>query len=445
MSVVHVVHCIDTEGPLSESLDATFVRLNEIFGIDLPPERKTLRALQNREVFLDGKEEAVARVFSPALLSYMDDWGKIDAMLQEVLAPDYRGRMRDSFGGHWIYNWFLLDHAGFTDNPRSRTLGFHSIFDHYRQMIGDTGVAGDGVHFHFHPLPFNLRANAYARHYSAAGPVLYEILARRIIDRMWFPAAYRPGFNTERPDSHLFLEQFIPVDFANQATGEDDGPQRDVTGGRFGDWRRARRDWQPYHPSHDDYQQSGSCRRWIFRCLNVGTRLRLLRQEDVDQAFAEAAKGTPTVLAFTHHDFRDMRPDIDQVQTMLRTAAARFPDTPFRFSEAITAARAATGRDSAAAPLRLDCRIENNVLHVEASRDTFGPQPYFAMRTREGRYFHDSFDIHTPFRSWSYVFDDHSFPLEALSHVGIASADSDFNVTVRRLDVVADRWDERIL
>ena len=36
---VYIVHCIDTEGPLHESVDATFERLREIFHLDLPASR----------------------------------------------------------------------------------------------------------------------------------------------------------------------------------------------------------------------------------------------------------------------------------------------------------------------------------------------------------------------------------------------------------------------
>ena len=34
-STVYVVHCIDTEGPLYESIEVTFQRLKEIFGLTL--------------------------------------------------------------------------------------------------------------------------------------------------------------------------------------------------------------------------------------------------------------------------------------------------------------------------------------------------------------------------------------------------------------------------
>ena len=43
-ATVHFLHAIDTEGPLYESLEASFERLDELFGIShLPQTRKTLR------------------------------------------------------------------------------------------------------------------------------------------------------------------------------------------------------------------------------------------------------------------------------------------------------------------------------------------------------------------------------------------------------------------
>ena len=121
----------------------------------------------------------------------------------------------------------------------------------------------------------------------------------------------------------------------------EDGAQFGLVGGRFGDWRRAPVTWEPYHPSADDYQVPGNCRRWIARCLNVGTRYRLLRNETSDRHLQEAAEGKPVVLAITNHDFRDMEPDIDAFRQLVNKVAADFPQTPFLYSEAVSAMRAA--------------------------------------------------------------------------------------------------------
>lgn len=443
--ILHIVHCVDAEGPLYESVEATFDRLHRLFGIDLRPSTEALRKLQSKEIDLSGREDAVARIVSPALLNYKDTWDKIDSMLGDIMSADFRRSMVDSFGDGWIFNWHCVDHVGYGENPRRRDIGYHNVFDHYRQMIEETGSDGDGLHFHFHPMPFDRKAHHSATHWFAHSTTLFEILARRIIDRGWFPCVNRAGFHVCRPDSHWFLEQFIPFDLSNQATaepGSEGGSSLGIENGRFGDWRRASRSWQPYHPAHDDYQRCGECRRWIARCLNVGTRHRLLRQEHVDQAFEEAAEGKPVVLALTNHDYRDMRPDIEAVRAMVQHAAVRYPEVKFRFSEAREAMRAALKLPSES-PIRLDVGLADDVLTIRTDRGTFGPQPFLALKTKSAEYFHDNLDFQEPFCAWSYVFDEETFPVEALDKVGVGTCDATGNVTTAVLDLAAGRVETR--
>ena len=62
---VYVVHCIDTEGPLYETMDATFERLKEIFGVEMEASMENLKRIQRGEVDLNGIETLVADAFAP--------------------------------------------------------------------------------------------------------------------------------------------------------------------------------------------------------------------------------------------------------------------------------------------------------------------------------------------------------------------------------------------
>lgn len=432
-STVHIVHCIDTEGPLRVSLAKTFEHLRWLFGIELDPTPETLARLQRSEIDLGGIEQEVAVAIAPERINYNSSWDEIDDMLRELTSADFRNSFPDSFGGGWIYNWHCVDHVGFDRNPNERELGFHKIFDHYRDVVSADGPAGDAVHFHHHPVPFNADASHNATHYFAHKPVIFEILARRIIDRNWFPCVNRPGFHAERPDSHWFFEQFIPFDIANQAGERDFDAQHDVASGRWGDWRRAPKEWRPYHPAHDDYQSEGNCRRWIARCRNLDSRYNLLTEADIDQAFAEAAKGRPVVLAMTDHDHRDIRLDVDRARGMLKKVAARYGDVPFRYCEARDAMRRALDID-AGEPIRLEIGRENRIIRISASRPTFGPQPFLAIKTRDGRYLHDNLDLQVPFREWTYVLDENTVVLDDVEALGVGTCDSSGNVTVAVMD-----------
>lgn len=437
---LYVVHCIDTEGPLHESLDATFERLRDIFKLDLEPSAALLKRLQAGTEDLGGIEGAVRRVVDPHLLAYNDTWDKVDAMLADCMSPTFRKQGTDSAGGGWVYNWFCVDHVDYEINPRRRDIGFHNVFDHYRAMLRDTGSPQDGLHFHYHPHNFRKEAHRCATSWWGSSDSLQQVLSRRVIDRQWFPAVNRPGFHVTRPDSHWFLEQFIPFDYASQAVlpTDEDQAQAGVGSGRLGDWRRAPVTWEPYHPAADDYQAPGTCRRWIARCLNIGTRYRLLTERDVRQAFEEARDGKPVVLAVTNHDFRDMRPDVDGVRQLLATVAPAFPEVSYSFSEAAAALRNAE-RLPREAPCDLDLSLRRvddatHVLEVTSKVPTFGPQPWLALKTAAGTYHTDNFDIDVPFHRWQYVFDDETIPLRALGAIGVAANNAFGITTVSLLD-----------
>ena len=436
---VYIVHCIDTEGPLYESLTATFERLRDIFHLDLEPSELTLRQLQAGTLDLDGIESAVQKVLDPHLLAYNDTWDKVDAMLARIMDPEFRDQVPDSAGEGWVYNWFCVDHVDYDENPRRRDIGYHNVFEHYRWILKQLAARRDGLHFHYHPHSFRREAHRCATHWWASSDSLYQVLSRRVIDHQWFPAAHRPGFHVIRPDSHWFLEQHIPFDFSNQAMAQaaTDSQQFGVESGRFGDWRRAPATWEPYHPAADDYQVPGDCRRWIARCLNVGTRYRVICAGDIRQAFSEAAAGNPVVLAITNHDFRDMAPDVDGFRAMLQNVVRDFPQVPFFYSEAISAMRAALDLEPLPA-CELECKLESvdastAVLDVKSSTPTFGPQPWLALKTVDGSYHFDNFDIETPFHHWQYVFDQETFPLSALASIGVAANNAYGTTTVVRI------------
>lgn len=427
MSTVHVVHCIDTEGPLHESLEATFDRLHTMTGKRLSPSRATLAALRRGEVDLGGKEAVAQLALSEQLLAYNDSWEKIDQMLDVMMSERFRQRYSDPEGGPWIFNWFCVDHVGYSVNPRRRDMGYHNVFDHYRAKVREHD-APDEIHWHVHPMSTYGEAHRNAVSYMRS-PHVMETLARRVLDRAWFPVAFRPGFHVERPDSHWLLEQFVPFDFGNQALADEslESSQNDLAEGRFGDWRRAPTDWSPYHPHHDDYQVPGNSRRVIFRCLNLGTRLRLLDEAEVRKAFERAAAGLDTILAFTDHDFRDMRPDVATVHRLVEKVSREFPAVEWRNSGALEAARKVLGlQPSSQLEFSVEFTRNDGTLKLSArsSHPIFGPQPFLAVKSHSQTYSFDNLDIQEPFRRWSYVFDEQSFRPAAIEAIGLAAADA---------------------
>lgn len=446
---VLIVHCIDTEGPLYESLEAKFERLEDLFGVSgLERSNATLDRLRRGEIPLGGCEADVQRVLNGHLVNYNETWADIDAMLDRVMDPAFRGSRPDSFGQGWVFNWFCMDHINFAYNPRRRDIGYHNIFDHYADRLKRGHGDRDGLHWHFHPMSAFRDAHRCATHYLRS-PEIFEILTRKVIERSWFPSAYRAGFQAERPDSHWFLEQWVPFDISNMAVSDNSELDRslDFRNGRSGDWRRAPADWSIYQPAHDDYQVPGACRRHIARCLNVLNRIASIDQAEMDKAFARAANGETTVVGIAGHDWRDLGTEVEFLRDLIDDAGKRYPGVPVRFCEAGDAFRRAVPVSTLATePLRFELTFhpaaDDDVAFIEVQTEAgevFGPQPFLAIETRGRQFLHDNFDFSPCGRRWFYAFHEDTLPLAHVARIGVAANDRSGNLCVRHIEIDAAR------
>ena len=90
--IVYFVHCIDTEGPLYESLAAKFQRIKDIFNINIKASKKNLRKLKLAKIPLKGKEKKIASVLSSHLTNYNSDWSKINNMILRIFSNKFRNK-----------------------------------------------------------------------------------------------------------------------------------------------------------------------------------------------------------------------------------------------------------------------------------------------------------------------------------------------------------------
>ncbi len=418
---VYIVHCVDTEGPMYESLKESFVRIESIFGVKVKPTYENLELLRNKKIKIDGNEEMVSELLSPKKLNMNTNWCEIDTMLDKIRSSNFRNKLLDSNGQGWVYSWFCLDHVGFSGkNPRKRDSGHHKVFDHYVGKLSELN-SRDIIQWHYHPVSGNGNYNSSGVTYLNSSNV-WEILSRKIIDRFWFPSVYRPGFHCERPDSHWFLEQWMPFDYGNQSMTRDVQCHPDMSNGRYGDWNRAPTKWGAYHPHHDDYQSTGTCKRSIFRCLNMEARIREINESDIRDGFIQAKKGETAVISFTNHDFRDMELEIEKVRGIIEKVSKDFSDVKFFFVDALTAAREYLDLTPSSPDMQfsIEKHLNKSVIHIVSHGELFGSQPYLAIKTKDGRYLWENFDYHDG-SSWSFTFDYNSLELELVEKIGIAS------------------------
>lgn len=422
---VYFVHCIDTEGPLAET----------------PVTWRGEPELERERVALDSEDFDLAALTARHRPRVLGSWTRIVEMLADATSKEERMRLPDSSGGGWRFNWFCMDHLGFEENPRRRDMGIHHVFDFYNQMCVEQNL-GDSVHWHFHPESVYSQGHMCATSYVNS-PSLYRILCRRLIERGWFARANRSGFNTQRPDSHWFLEQWVPFDFSNMATQDlDVDTNKDLAAGRYGDWRRAPADWSTYHPSHDDYQIPGHCRRRIARSQNLLNRFASLNEAEVDAAFARAESGEDAVVGMASHDWRDLRLEMDAARWMIARAAAKRPEVSFHYCEAVEAFARMGGPAFESEAVRLVCHLNLDAsgrptdLSVEVVAGTlFGPQPFLAIETRSKLFRHEPFDVVEPGRLFAYVFDAQTVRPDDLAAIGVATNDAGGRQSIHRMRI----------
>lgn len=417
---VYIVHCIDTEGPLYELPTVPFEMIKKTLGYDIAPTEENLKKLRAGLIPMGGKEAAAKELVDPQKLVTKGDWEALWSTIEKVTEESFRKILPDSAGGGWKYSWFCMDHVGFTgNNPRHRDCGYHRVFDRYQKLIENQNM-GDVVEFHFHPVSYSGNYNDSGMNYWASD-TLSDILCHKVIDRKWFPVAFRPGFHTERPDSHWFLEQWIPFDYGNQAMDSMDNETMDVEIGHYGDWRFAPKEWIPYHPDYADYQKKGNCKRWITRCLNMYCRMREISQGDIDKAFDTAESGQDVILSFCNHDYKDMVFEISRVRQMISKAVDTHPDVEFYYENANSAMRKVTGAEEEEIKLAAQIvRDKVSYLQVIAESKIFNSQPFLAIKARNGRYFWSNMDYTIPGKEWRFQFDDDSIHLDEVECIGVA-------------------------
>lgn len=389
-----LVHCVDTEGPLNETLEATFERLREHKSIFFPASLENLIKLQNKNIDLQGREEEIADYLNPKRISYMTNWNEVGNMLKNVTSPEFRMNYADLLGNPYTFTWLIIDIVGYLNNPRQKSTGFHSVLDNFNEIVKEK--FDDAIGWHFHTVPQNQNAIEYNSCWTN-NDWHEQSLCRRLIERNLFPSVFRAGGHIERNDLSFWLENFIPFDFSCRSYDPSSNIQYQP--GDINDWRGAPTDWSPYNPCFYDYRKKGDMKRHIFRTLDIDSNAHYLTEFEVEKAFDRARK-SPTILSVSTHDRRDMAPEIEHVMNLVHKVANRFEDVIWTHSNALTAARAVQQIPYQKKP-EFTYWIDNNVLYIESDCEIFGPQPFLAIKEGDNLFYRDNLTVESP-HNWAY-------------------------------------------
>ena len=284
-AVVLVTHCVDTEGPIGGD-----VRRNP-----------------------DGTPE------------FLDDWHKIKSSLDEITNDVYRDNSADSFGNKFLLNWFIMDFTGFSTNPKKRIAAYHDTYDNIKSL----NTQHDAFYWHYHQPPQSGVGDQWSDDWDNSQEH-YNILGRRLLERNDFPEAFRAGGTIEDNKCSLWLEDNLMIDFSNRVS------YRSYKTGNIFDfnWFGAPSEWGSYHPSKESLVKPGNMRRYVTRCVDLKSRLHMLEEWEVAQAFTQAQQNQkPVILSYFSHDHRDMRAETNYALDIIKRQS-RLSGVPFAWCNA---------------------------------------------------------------------------------------------------------------
>ncbi len=408
-----IVICVDTEGPLTETLKATFERLRKEKKIKIKPLKKNLIRLQKKKINLRGRENEIADFLSPKRLNYLKNWQQINAMVKKISSSNYRNKFFKNKS--IVYSWFIIDNVGFKKNPRKKTLGFNKVLEKYEKILKNKNKDCFGWHFHsIHPSGDPLKYNTS----WTSNDYHEKSLCEKILRKNFFPSVFRSGAVIERNDINFWLENFIPFDFSNLSSNKK---SKNI---KTHDWRGAPNDWSEYNPNLYDYRKKGNLNRTIFRTLDIDTNSNIISDQEIFKAFKRSQKKN-TILSVSTHDRRDINPEIEFFLNKVKGISKKFPNVNLNFKSALDAARFILKKKEQK-NLKFQTKITGNKLTIKSNFKLFGPQPFLAIKENKNLVYRDNPIIEKK-QTWTY------FINEQIKQIGIAGCDQSGNYAIKKI------------
>ena len=241
-------------------------------------------------------------------------WEEVDKATERYFSDNFRNSLIDSREKPVVISWFLINWTGFTSNPVNRDFGWFTIYDHIVEAWGSKiKHYGDGIYWMYnHPDKSGI-GNVWGLDWLENTSYL-EILNKFILERNFFPGV----IEIPTCDTHTcnFLENFFPFNLSNRNSSFINWDNIEADGKRTRDiikWASAPKDWSFYHPSEVNHQLPGHMKQFVFRLLDIKTRIMEFPDEEVNSAFELCRKGYDAIIAGYEHDFRDRSQIVEEL------------------------------------------------------------------------------------------------------------------------------------
>jgi len=311
----------------------------------------------------------------------LGNWQSIDRVfLSKLFSKEFRYKYLDSEGCHFVASWFFLNWIGYKTYPVKHDVGYHKVFDHYKNKWGkQLKEFGDELGWHYHIPPINGVGNEWGTDWHSTN-MHTENLCRMLIDREFFPNIYRAGGTIEDDVQSNWLEEWIPFDYSNRNEKSVNWNKKEADGRRIKDllpWKKAPSLWHPYHPSFKDLTKKGSMNRLILKSLDLKSKVHTMTREKVFKVF-ESVKSRDIIFSVFEHDFRDRSKNILQFLSWVSKASTK-TGVKFYYCGAAEAVKKYY-KWELDRKLRLNVYTPKNKVLVKSNEKLFNKQPFLGIK-----------------------------------------------------------------
>ena len=295
----------------------------------------------------------------------VDDYSYVspDGQAAQVMAESWRDAHRDSLGNTIKLTWYMncgsIYSGGITTGP---------IFP-YELMMDNHGSAiaqwGDEMAYHYHTWFWDGTAWTQTEEFTPCLPDFEMTVAHFILDRSFYPASFRAGWNWMSNLWQNYLDEWIPYRFE----------------GRYPLGK-----WVPYHPSYNDWRVVGNQRGWECWYEYIPSQT----AAKIEAAFAAAYNGQDQVMClWSHLKEVDFATKIDEAHAHFVAVSARYPGVEYQYVTAREAMRKwRNGTDFTPPVVSVSTSDLNGVRTaiVSSNEPIYQLQPFIAQKKLNGTY-----------------------------------------------------------
>lgn len=222
-----------------------------------------------------------------------------------VMDTAFRFSLRDSFGTPLKMTWWMMAGNVFhlsnnCDVPVRNNISLYQMKKYHKNAIelyhdvlslhyhnyywSDTD--NDGISYWNQGLDFRLNQDDFE-----------ECCMKFLIEDHVFPVSFRSGWHYMDNYYQAYMDRFIPFQMGSAYPchgGDYDEPTNNII-----DWSQAPGEFEPYHPSPDNYQLEGNCPGWQLRSVYF-TGLNYTKKS-LEICFSQAAQGKDQMICLWSH------------------------------------------------------------------------------------------------------------------------------------------------